>query len=117
MHTIACAADIHKDGLASEVNTVLFEYCCDEASEIGKQAPLYGVACVRISARDKMHTTDGIDRLMAAAAFALSNANGRLRADVHSSIPCTVWCRRQNVCMARQGKEYANNLLCAVARV
>ena len=85
------------------VSHVLLEYCCSVCSEIGKQAPDFGVACVRLTIHDQLQTRAGHQRLLRLVE-PLSKLP--ITVDIHGATPCTVWSTLQNVNTGRLGPSF-----------
>ena len=86
---------LRKLGLPSgkKVQRVLVEHCCDEDSNLGLRGPVHGAFVLRLTNEWKLHTPEGMERLLGAL-MGLVDC-GMECPVLHVSLPCTPWSRWQ----------------------
>ena len=82
----------------------MFEFCCDEHSNMGTVHEKYGIHHVRLcKSRYDLTTADAIEQLM-------MQVEATPGADIWGALPCTAWSSWQKMSIARYGKRYAVKL-------
>ena len=88
----------------AEQKRVVYEFCCDKNSELGKVAGDHNINCVRLS----KEAADLFDHSQ------VERVIGQIRktpgCHLHASLPCTVWSTWQHINCRKKGPDYIRRL-------